>query len=378
VKPGKIILLFSFFAVLVVAPAFAQNGNVMHAESRYLKGTAKFLTLPEPKQAPDAAEVAALASSTNHVPTWQSSFELFGATFPVVMIGTDPALGSATTTVPVELIPLKITFKDGSQLSAQQTACGDTATPIVRILASPLFNNMSYTLGGTVVGNTQYLDAFQRANFWNEVQKKSPDYHVLLAPSVAPVQSITANASDDIVAQGPCGLLAAMDVDELNQQVLSLINKLHISANTLPVFVTYNTFGDQGSACCILGFHQRTAAGRPYIVSSYSDPGLFTVASLTDIDALSHELGEWMDDPTTRNFIPAWGNVGQQLGCAFSLEVGDPLTGTAAEITMNGFTYHPQDLAFLPWFEHKQRSTSVNGWFSFQNSFTGSQHVCQP
>jgi hypothetical protein len=140
----------------------------------------------------------------------------------------------------------------------------------------------------------------------------------------------------------------------------------------------YNTFGVQDGACCILGFHNVTftANPHPYVVTSYSDPNLFNVP-IQDIHALSHELGEWLDDPFLRNFIPAWGAVGQEGGCAFSLETGDPVTGIAFPVTMNGFTYHPEDLVFLPWFSRQTPSTSVNGQYTFLNSLDSPQTVCQ-
>ena len=87
---------------------------------------------------------------------------------------------------------------------------------------------------------------------------------------------------------------------------------------------------------------------------------------------------EWLDDPFIRNFIPAWGNIGQEGSCSFSLETGDPVTGTTFEVTMNGFTYHPEDLVFLPWFAREVPSTSVNGWYTFLNSFSSPQFICQP
>lgn len=77
------------------------------------------------------------------------------------------------------------------------------------------------------------------------------------------------------------------------------------------------------------------------------------------------ELGESMNDPFDRNFIPAWGNVGQLGGCPNLLEVNNPVTGIALPITINGFTYHPEDFVF----QQADTSTSVSGQFTFLNSF---------
>ncbi len=61
------------------------------------------------------------------------------------------------------------------------------------------------------------------------------------------------------------------------------------------------------------------------------------------------------------------------------LGVGDPVTGQAFTITTGGafpFTYHPEDLVFLPWFARITPSTSVNEWYTFLNGFAAPQPVC--
>ena len=57
-----------------------------------------------------------------------------------------------------------------------------------------------------------------------------------------------------------------------------------------------------------------------------------------------------MDDPLVNNATPPWGHIGQVSGCQANLENGDPLSGTIIPISMNGFTFHPQELAFSSWF----------------------------
>ena len=330
----------------------------------------------------DNSDTTTFASSSKQtrMSTWEGSFQVLGARFPFVMIGTDPAHGSATTTIPVLVIPVQMNFPDGTQLSPLQPACGDTRSPLSRVLHSPLFNDFAYYLGGTFVGNTQYIDAFQRANFWSDVSRQSPDYHVLLSVTVARVQTVTPDAGA-LTASGPCAPIAAVDINFFDAQIQKLIAALQIPAHTLPVFLVYNTFETQ-EGCCIIGYHSITGqtVGRnnhPYIVAAYTDPGIFT-KPIDDIHALSHELGEWLDDPFTTNFIPAWGNVGQVVGCSFYIETGDAVTGIAFEIRMSGFTYHPEDLVFLSWFARETPSRSVNGWYTFLNSFPAAQPVCQP
>jgi hypothetical protein len=356
--------------------------------SPYIKGSPRFVTLRGPRAAPittstdnsDGATLAASAERTR-MTSWEGSFQVLGAKFPFAMIGTDPAKGSATTKVPVSVIPVQISFPNGTHLSPLQIACGDTQSPLRRVLHSPLFNDFAYHLGGTFVGNTQYMDAFQRANFWSDVSRESPDYHVLLSVTVAPLQTATPDVGA-LATQGPCAPIAAVDINFLDRQIQNLITALRIPAHTLPIFLLYNTFETQGGGCCIIGYHSVTGqtVGRnnhPYLVAAYTDPGIFT-KPIDDIHGLSHELGEWLDDPFTTNFIPAWGNVGQVVGCSFFLEAGDAVTGIAFEIRMNGFTYHPEDLVFLSWFARETPSRSVNGWYTFLNRFPAAQPVCQP
>lgn len=68
--------------------------------------------------------------------------------------------------------------------------------------------------------------------------------------------------------------------------------------------------------------------------------------------------------------------------------MGDPLTGTQnPPITLNGFTYHPQELAMYSWFLRPNRmmqpiagvtgDTGVPGWYSTNGTFTSYQQVCQ-
>jgi hypothetical protein len=87
---------------------------------------------------------------------------------------------------------------------------------------------------------------------------------------------------------------------------------------------------------------------------------------------MSHEIGEWMDDPIGNNSTPLWGHTGQVSGCQNNLEVGDPLSGTDFPqlLATNGVTYHPQELAFFSWFFRQSPSLGVNGWYSDNGTFT--------
>jgi len=366
------------------------------SDSPYVKGKIRYLSL---RHAPadvhanlnasgiaagtnaQEAELSATSTATltpSVMPTFRRSFKFLGAEFPFEMIGTDPAKGSAVTKVPVKIIPVRANFGDGIELSASQTACGDTQSPISRTLKSPLFQNFPFRVGNTFVGNTQYIDAFQRANFWTDVKTKAPNYHVLLSPSLSGTFTITPNPETSAALVGPCTFLAVIDLPEFDQQAQNLIKTLNVPQGTLPLFVTYNTVFTLGGSCCVLGYHSVTfnSLEHPYAVAAYVDAGTFT-KPIEDIHTLTHELGEWLDDPVIRSLVPSWGNVGQvQGGCSLNLEVGDAVTGVAFEVTMNGFTYHPEDLTFLPFFSRETPSSSVNGQYSFLNSFASAPPIC--
>jgi hypothetical protein len=133
-----------------------------------------------------------------------------------------------------------------------------------------------------------------------------------------------------------------------------------IMPNSFPIALTYDAYLTQGGGCCIGGYHSafgNASAPQTYAHFTYIDRvGAFS----QDVSALSHETGEWMDDPFTNN-----------SGCGGLLEVGDPLEGEANfggfPYTLNGFTYNLQDLVLLQYFGQSP-STSVNGWWSFQNA----------
>jgi hypothetical protein len=353
----------------VTGPAQEQQRTV--PQSRYVNGVPFHFVIPR-GNSPRAVQEALAGAN---IPMWNGSFAYQGLTYTFTMIGTDPALGDATTNVPVVIIPLKFTFTRGVSLSATSNVCNDNQTAVQRTQNSPIFQSVPFSPGGTKVGNTQYIDAFQRANFWNLVSTSSPNYHVLLGPvTVTPLQTINSKRSGTTVA-GPCARIGEVDINFFDAQAQSLISSLNIPPTSFPIFLDYNTFLTSNHNCCILGYHGATASNQTYAFAAYSDPGIFS-APIQDIHALSHEVGEWTDDPFGNNIVPAWGNVGQVFGCQGNLEDGDPVTGVAFSAPLNGFTYHPEDLVFLPWFSRQFPSMSVNGWYTFINTFSSPAAAC--
>jgi hypothetical protein len=364
-------------AILVVLFAMLGVSGVAFAQgSPWVQGTPRFLAIPggNPEQAMAESVVGA------NVPLFTNHFIFNAQQFNYTMVGTDPANGSATSRVKVRVIPLKFVFAGGlgGSLSAKDLVCGDTQTAASRTEKSPLFKKQVYTPGGINVGTVNYIDAFQRANFWNFVSTTAPNYHVKLkAPAriELPLQTINVPANQGGSSAGPCAHIGQVDINFFDSIAQGLITSLGIPSNELPLFLSYNTFWTD-NGCCILGYHSVTPGNQTYAVGAYSDPGIFQAPNIQDIHALSHELAEWLDDPFVNNIVPAWGHIGQQSGCQDNLEVGDPVTGNGFNQVFNGKTFHPEDLVFLSWFARDSPSKAVAGFYSFTNSVGPPQGVC--
>jgi hypothetical protein len=175
--------------------------------------------------------------------------------------------------------------------------------------------------------------------------------------------------------------------DRLNQ----VINDLHIPSTTLPIVLTYNTFLYQHSLsnCCILGYHGATRSLngngnqqiQTFIFAAWTDPNIFS-AGIADVLPLSHEISEWMNDPFIHNLVPPWQFPGVPGSCQGNLETGDPvevLANPDFPVTINGFTYHPQIEAILPWFTREVPSSAISGAYSYPDTtkLTGPSQPCQ-
>jgi hypothetical protein len=159
--------------------------------------------------------------------------------------------------------------------------------------------------------------------------------------------------------------MAEVSYSWIDGELRSIIKKFKkINPGALPIFIAYDTYLTSGG-CCIGGYHNGTS-GQAYAFASYIDiVGQFA----QDVSALSHEVGEWADDPIVNN-------TGNPVACGI-LEVGDPLENNVNyggyPYTVNGFQYNLQDLVTLPYFGAPP-STSVNSWFTFQGETLS---VCQ-
>ena len=142
------------------------------------------------------------------------------------------------------------------------------------------------------MGHTQYIDAFQRAEFYNLL--KNPDnYQVLLSPikTLAPVVITVPAASGTTLPPefGACGPFGIVDIDFfdafLDNNVLPALQP-QVNAGNFPIFMLYNTVlglqPDYRHLCELL----RSGLSRNY--GDESDPGLFTFR-------LRHDRRFWTD-----------------------------------------------------------------------------------
>jgi hypothetical protein len=359
-------LLAAFLVLACASVAFAQETkypDILDAKPMFKAG-------PNHMEPAPRAPAASLTQ-------WNGSFtDLRGKKITYTMVGTDPSKGGVSTTVPVYIIPIKMVYgktNGNHTFDPVKAKVSNGLTVVNNVIASPIFNpGVNFTQGGTNLGTTQYIDAFQRGNFWKSVHlKANRGYHVLLGtPTVLKEQSITVPASLGAVYSNPfgSGIVGTYDINAFDAKLHTYMkNFSQINPGVLPIFITYDIFLTEGG-CCIGGYHNANGpqpGGQTYSHATYVDSlGSFS----QDVSALSHEIGEWMDDPFVDNVVNCTDNN--------ILEDGDPLEGEANyggfPYTLGGFTYNLQSLVFLPYFG-APKTTSVHSWYSFQNDET---HVC--
>jgi len=300
---------------------------------------------------------------------WNGSFTFNGTPYPYVMVGVSPYTTNASATIPTYIIPIQILITGGYDFNPL------TRGPfgaLARTLLSPIFDTTTtYIQGGVDVGTTQYVDAYQRANFWSVVGTTNPNNHMYLgnadgtgfAPTVLPLQTLNVPPAFGTVGDIFPGHLAGLvDINYFDGELQAIISSFsQIQPNAFPIAIVNDVYLTEGGGCCIGGYHN--AFGNPanpqtYAMFDYVDfPGDFS----QDVSALSHEVAEWADDPLTNGF--------NNTPCGI-LEVGDPLEGTmnygGYPYPLHEFTYNLQDLVFLRYFD-APADTSVNDWWSFQD-----------
>ncbi|MBV9571507.1 MAG: hypothetical protein JO056_09735 [Alphaproteobacteria bacterium] len=303
---------------------------------------------------------------------WNGIFkDHHGTTRNFTMIGPDPSKDNSTTVIPFQVVPVIFTYAafHNQKFNPMKDKYPNGQKVMDNFLASPLVqSNVSFKSGKTKVGKTQYIDAYQRANFWLNNVQKNKNYHVVLGdPQMLPAMKITVQSGQGTIMQNPFGTIdvgtygfGAMDV-----QINNYINAHHeVTPDQFVFFVSDNIFLVSGG-CCIGGYHTATArqpGGQTYgytTLVTEQKTGSFS----QDVSAASHEIGEWMDDPFTDNIV----------GCQDNsiLENGDPLVDPpnygGIPYKVGDFTYNLQNLVNVAYFGAPE--WSANKQQDFQGLF---------
>jgi len=367
---------------LALLCAVATTGMAQQREQALRHGS--FAVKPHPNP-PDTAQILRDAAAGTGLPMWGYSVTSSrdGNSYSGVMVGASPYTSNTTTSVKVQIVP--IIFKIGPIVfdpTKPDNTCAGGRVPLTLFKQSPLFNPADFVLNGVDVGTGQYVDDFQRANFWDPIQANGGNYHTTLNPVevLKPIE-VVPGGHGSFIARG-CEILGGVEVNwwdnYLTGTLLPELAKSGVGPSTFPIFLMYNVAMYIGNPynCCYDGYHG--SYGSPvqtYSPMEYDTSGL----QFPDTYVAAHEIGEWMNDPLITNPVPAWGHVGQQAGCQNNLEVGDPLfsTNPLSKTMPNGYTYHMQELAYFSWF-YGAPSIGAGGLFSDNGTFTtDAGSVCQ-
>ena len=131
-------------------------------------------------------------------------------------------------------------------------------------------------------------------------------------------------------------------------------------------------------------FHSNTGNGTPYCYSLVFGENLSIADNNHRVNnqahekvyahTLSHEIAETFNDPFVvsdgvHNLTPWW--LSPNGNCQDDLETGDVIEGlpnSTFPVTLNGFTYHPQNEALLQWFQFQTPSDALGGAYSYPNT----------
>jgi hypothetical protein len=212
--------------------------------------------------------------------TFQYTDPTNGVTYPITMVGSDPH-SRTSTTVHTVIVPMKLNFVAGGQDTSALNDLGyagftaaplnhtfDGARRVNDVLNSPIFSN-GFTTPSVMGGDTtQVGDAFVRAQ-WNAI---GSGYHVrIVNDGVKPV-TLDVPASQGLAYQRPVGawrashglgatdtITGVADSNWFSTHLQSLIQSLHISPTTVPIFLTDNVLLYSGhenyTNCCTLRYH---------------------------------------------------------------------------------------------------------------------------
>jgi hypothetical protein len=313
-------------------------------------------------------------------------------------VGNPPQMGG-TTTINAPIQPVNVELDDAKgnlRYVLGNPLISSVAPYVAPVLGSPVFLNATYTSSDIP---TQFTDAVQRAEFYNHPMK--PDWHTLLNPQVAAPLTVHirqpatcptgphfagCNYAFALNSNGTCCKFILVEINAfvdalfgaiVTDIVGNVITTKDISSFLFPNVLLY--FGNT-TDCCVLGFHtylfdSTTDPEQRWVLnfSSWLTPSLFG-PTFQDVTALSHEIAETFNDPFVvsdgvHNLTPWW--LSPNGNCQNDLEDGDVIEGlpnSTFPVTLNGFTYHPQNEALLQWFQFMTPSNALGGAYSYPNT----------
>ena len=243
---------------LITLACFVLTGVVVAQESDIAPGSERpmFTRLPATLHQPRNI----IEAASTPLKTWNGSFTYQGTRYNFNMVGAQPSTNTSVT-IPVEIIPIKIvisghrgvttTFDPSHVLSNGKTVTNNT-------VASPIFASIPFSSGGVSMGTTQYIDAYQRANFWGTADTGS---HLLLGGPTVLAERTLSPPSRDGKTGTVFGFTAGLvDINWFDSQLHTLITSLGIQPNTFPIFLTYDVYLTQNNSCCIGGYHSSTGS----------------------------------------------------------------------------------------------------------------------
>ena len=334
--------------------------------------------------------IGATVANSSTIPMWTYSVTspLDGNTYSGKMVGASPYMnGARTTNIPTVVIPLVVVLSDGTRFdpTIANSKCSSWGTPLAQLLASPIFEPHAFTMNGINLGSGQYVDEYQRANFYDaNVSETGDSYHTVLNPvTVLPAQTITIPANQGLAYFLSCAPIGILDFASFNSTITNILlpslTSQGVNASTFPLVVLNNVvMANPGTSltrnCCLSGYHGAFTSGSSVQTYAVADFDTSRTFSDPDIQPISNQVGGWMDNPLGTNPTPSWGHIGQVTGCQATIEVGYPLNGTPPVLFSqagiygvkmpNGQTYFPQELAFFSWFYRQIPSIGAGGLYS--------------
>ncbi len=273
--------------------------------------------------------------------------------------------------------------------------------PFTLAVQSPVFEDNHWVWGGTDLGNAQYNEAFQRANFWNATGEDPGRYRLHLDTQTLPPlvidfpkgSGIGLPKSSAFLGYSTCAPTVLVDFNLFDEYLdfiaIPQMAAEGVNSGNFPMFIAGNVLW--GAVIGQLPYFEAEAAGyhsyssvdpaQTYGVTQFGDENVFT---WPDAVPLSHEVGEWMNDPTGTNDVQLYNvaalSVPPAVACQGNYEVGDILAGFfMPPVTgKNGYTYTLQELAYFSYF-YGGPSFAADGWYSNNNTLTtDAGAVCSP